>query len=302
MKKGQKKGQKYKKEGQKRGTKAWDKIKQKTQKRGTKTWDKKFKARDKSVEQKRATKACHPSKTEILDVCKNDQKSCVLLHKVNSSHGLVPRIGPTDWFLFFEIPSLFFEGSIGSFFGVVWFLFWFLWDQVVLFLVPLGGQLVPFWGLFGSFFGSFGVNWFLFWFLWGSIGSFFGSFGVNWFLFWGCLVPFWFLWDQVVLFLVPLGSIGSFFGVVWFQELVPRDSFSSRLNELVPRVASTSCFHELVFHELVPRDSSSRSSTGLHAVRWIQKPKRKRNRKTKKNKKIGSTRPLPKSRPEAGQP
>ena len=168
--------------GQKRGTK----IQKKTQKRGTKAWDKNFKARDKSVEQKRATKACHPSKTEILDGCKNDQKPCVLLHKVNSSHGLVPRIGPTDWFLFFEIPSLFFEGSIGSFFGVVWFLFWFLWDQVFLFLVPLGS--------IGSFFG---VVWFLFWFLWGSIGSFFGSFG-------GQLVPF----------LVPSGSIGSFLGVV----------------------------------------------------------------------------------------
>ena len=133
-----KKGQKSKK-----GTKAWDqsvgqKSKKKAQKRGAKAWDKNFKARDKSVEQKRATKACHPSKTEILDGCKNDQKPCVLLHKVNSSHGLVPRIGPTDWFLFFEIPSLF-----------------------------LRGQLVPFLGLFGSFFAS------LFWFL--CLVPFFGS-------------------------------------------------------------------------------------------------------------------------------
>ena len=96
-----KKGQKSKK-----WTKAWDKSvgqksKKKAQKRGTKAWDKKIKARDKSVEQKRATKACHPSKTEILDGCKNDQKPYVLLHKLNASHGLVPRIRPTDWFLFF---------------------------------------------------------------------------------------------------------------------------------------------------------------------------------------------------------
>ena len=107
-----KKGPTKRDKNQKKGTKAWDKSvgqksKKKAQQRGTKAWDKNFKARDKSVEQKRATKACHPSKTEILDGCKNDQKPCVLLHKLNSSHGLVPRIGPTDWFLFLKFRPFF---------------------------------------------------------------------------------------------------------------------------------------------------------------------------------------------------